>query len=85
MGDILDKLTDLGKFAVDKAGEAVDAGKDAIEIAKLEAKIKENTTNIGSIILALMDSGEQTANTKIAGYYSEILEAREKIKELKEK
>jgi len=78
-----DKMMDAFNKADEKLGNAVDNGKIDIDISKEEAKIKDNTRDIGIKMVAYLDSGNTFDNAEIKALYDAIVESRKNIDDLK--
>lgn len=55
----LDKVSDLGKSAMKKAGEGVEAGKIALKINEEKGKIKDTEIELGKYIYSQYSNGAE--------------------------
>ncbi len=62
----LDKVSDLGKSAMKKAGEGVEAGKIALKINEEKGKIKDAEIELGKYIYSQYLNGAEYDSTTTA-------------------
>lgn len=87
----LDKVSDLGKSAMKKAGEGVEAGKIALKINEEKGKIKDTEIELGKYIYsqylngAEFDSAAREMCDKIKEMYENIEELQKQRDEVGQK
>lgn len=87
----LDKVSDLGKSAMKKAGEGVEAGKIALKINEEKGKIKDTEIELGKYIYSQYLNGAEFDATakemcvKIKDMYENIEELQKQREEVGQK
>ncbi len=87
----LDKVSDLGKSAMKKAGEGVEAGKIALKINEEKGKIKDTEIELGKYIYSQYLNGTEFDATakemcvKIKDMYENIEELQKQREEVGQK
>jgi NADH pyrophosphatase NudC (nudix superfamily) len=87
----LDKVSDLGKNAMKKSGEAVETAKITLKINEVKSKIKDAEIELGKYYYSQYQSGIQLDNAaadicvKMKSMYDEIEELQQSRQEGAEK